>query len=128
MTLRNICITLFFRLLSSCAKSQDPRNVWILRLRFAARRMTEGVLQGSPMSIRHCGARNAVWLNPRNTPLAGLFRPTLAVKDGGLGVGWVELAKPNVFVVGWMLGFASLIPTYGLRGCPRRQGFDPRQA
>jgi hypothetical protein len=21
-------------------------------------------------------------------------------------------AKPNVFVVGWMLGFASLIPTY----------------
>jgi hypothetical protein len=24
-------------------------------------------------------------------------------------VGWVELAKPNVFVAGWMLGFASLI-------------------
>ncbi|MDR2209411.1 MAG: hypothetical protein LBE22_10635 [Azoarcus sp.] len=29
-----------------------------------------------------------------------------------MDVGWVELAKPNVFAVGWMLGFASLIPTY----------------
>jgi hypothetical protein len=36
------------------------------------------------------------------------------MKDGGLDVGWVELAKPNVFVAGWMLGFASLVPTYGL--------------
>ena len=33
--------------LSSCAKSQDPCGVWILRLRFATRRMTRGLFRGS---------------------------------------------------------------------------------
>jgi hypothetical protein len=39
--------------LSSCLIPQDPCNAWILRLRFAARRMTEGVLQVFPYKVAH---------------------------------------------------------------------------